>query len=460
MRAPLALLSILVAGSAMGVADAQPLDPYAPAGGPPAPGAPTPDVPPAPRPAPDAPPAPPPGADDPVLAEQIAQSLVHRAQELYDARVFVDAKQLAVEALVKSPRGAAADHARYLIKTINKQLGITDEPAAPDRGDDLDAQVDKTPFGDRPPPPPALPPPPEGEGLDTRRAAMRVHGGLYLGLIGASIGSLFSEEHPAGGAVPLGIVGAAGGAMLVPRVLGKRFNEAQIRTVGSGSVWGGVIGGLFADTVKVTGTTSRHVLLGASIGSTVGLVAGAGLARRDELTRGDVALIDTLAGIGTIGGLTMGMLMQPAEGEAYGVNSILGAAGGVVVGLIAAPKTNTTPRRMLRVAGAAAIGGGAPFLLYAAIYDGTSSADERVVGALSTVGLVGGLVVGLRLTRTMDVDLDVREGAERPVDDAPAAVIGRHSDGRWALGEPGIQPLSALLAPQPGMSVSLVGGTF
>ena len=41
-------------------------------------------------------PAPPPGAEDPVLAEQIAQALVHRAQELYDARVYVDAKQLAV----------------------------------------------------------------------------------------------------------------------------------------------------------------------------------------------------------------------------------------------------------------------------------------------------------------------------------------------------------------------------
>ena len=37
-------------------------------------------------------------AGDPVLDEQIAEQLVERAQELLDAKVYVDAKQLAVEA--------------------------------------------------------------------------------------------------------------------------------------------------------------------------------------------------------------------------------------------------------------------------------------------------------------------------------------------------------------------------
>ena len=50
---------------------------------------------------------PPKPGEDTVLAEQIAASLVARAQELFDAKVFIDAKQLAVEALVRSPRGRA-----------------------------------------------------------------------------------------------------------------------------------------------------------------------------------------------------------------------------------------------------------------------------------------------------------------------------------------------------------------
>ena len=434
MRVCPALLLLLASSLAV----AEPLDPYAP-------------------------PAPPPGADDPVLAEQIAQALVHRAQELYDARVYVDAKQLAVEALVKSPDGAAGEHARHLIEAINQQLGISEEPKpeAPVE-EDLNAQVDLTPIQDPVTAAAAqTPAPPRDEPGDGHRVmAVRVHGGAYGGLLGATLGSLVSGDKPAAGAVPLGLVGGAAGAAFLPRAVGDRWNEAQVRTIGSGSVWGGVIGGLFADTLKVDGTSARHVLLGASLGSTLGLAGGFGLARRDKLTRGDVALVDTLAGAGAIGGFTLGMLMQPAEGEAYAVNSILGAAGGVLVGLIAAPQTNTTPRRMLRVAGVGAIGAGAPLLVYAAIADGSTTADDRVIGLLSTLGLAGGLYLGFRLTRDLDVDQDVLDGEKAKVDDAPASVISRHSDGRWALGQLAIQPLSPVLSPQPGLAVPFVGATF
>lgn len=437
-----------------GVAAAQPADPYgdpAPPAAPPAPPAPAPTPPP---PTPDQPAdpyGPPEVTQEQVLAEQIAESLVQRAQDLYDARVFVDAKQLAVEALVASPKGAAADHAKFLIAAINKQLGISDGEA---------------PKVEPPPPPPVLPPPvmpPPDEG---KRGAMvtpaRVHGALYLGLVGTTIGSLFSKDSPATGAVPVGLVGAAGGALLAPLVTEKLgWSDAQIRTAGTGSVWLGVAGGLIADAVKTDGTTARHVLAGASIGSTIGLFAGAGLATRNNYTEGDIALVDTMAGIGVFGGFTIGMLMQPAESEAYSVNAILGAAGGLVVGLVAAPNTNTTPRRMLRVAGLAAAGGGIPFLLYAGIHDPSTTADERVVGLLSTVGILAGAYVGFRLTRDMDVDLDVKPGTTKePVDDAPPAVLGRSSSGRWGLGMLGIAPLSRELAPQPGLALPLVGATW
>ena len=199
---------------------------------------------------------------------------------------------------------------------------------------------------------------------------------------------------------------------------------------------------------------------GAAIGSTLGLLGGYAMSRKDQYTRGDVALVDTLAGIGAVGGLTMGMLMQPAEGEAYSVNSIIGTAGGVIVGLVAAPQPNTTPKRMMRVAGVAAIGGAAPFLLYAAIRDTSSKGDERLTGALSSIGLVGGLILGFRLTRHIDEGLDTKDGKPAPVDDAPAGVVGRHSDGRWSLGALAVQPLSLELAPQPGLAVPFLGGAW
>ncbi len=394
-----------------------------------------------------------PTPDDPVLAEQVAQSLVHRAQELFDARVYMDAKQLAVEALVKSPKGAAAEHAKFLIKKINDQLGIDDAPKP-----DPTAPVDIPGFSDRKPPPKEIPSAPEQPRAS--RLSTSVHAGLYMGLLGTTIGSFFSDESPASGAVPAGLATAAAGAVFLPQLVDKlKWNEAQIRTTGSGTVWGGVIGGLFGDIGKRNNTSARQVLVGASVGATAGGVAGALLARTDRYTPGDVALVDTFAGVGAVGGMTLAMLMQPVESEAYSLNSAFGTAGGIVVGLIAAPQTDTTPRRMARVAASAAIGAAAPFLLYAGIYDNQKSSDERAVGALSSIGMLAGLYVGFRITSGMDEGMD-RLPRKPSDEDAPPSLLGRSSSGTWQLGTPGIQPLSRQLAPQPGMALSLVGATF
>jgi len=389
-----------------------------------------------------------------VLAEQVARSLVQRAQELFDARVFVDAKQLAVEALVKSPKGAAADQARFLIKSINQQLGITEE---------VEPRVDLTPIED----PtkvkaPVVPVAPEGVPERTSRITAGVHSGLYLGLLGATVGSFLTPDDAAGGAIPVGIGAGVAAGVYLPKLLDRlKWNEAQTRTAGAGTVWGGVLGGLFADLGKKEGTTSREVLVVSSIGATAGGLGGAMLARENRYTPGDIALTDTLAGIGAVGGLTLGMLMQPAESEAYSLNAAVGATGGVIAGLVAAPQTNTTPRRMLRVAGTSALGGAVPFLLYAGIHDPSKTRDERIVGALSSAGLVVGAWVGFRLTRNVDRGRDVLPGARSShPEDAPPALLGRNSDGRWSLGSVSLSPLSRRLAPQRGMALSLIGGRW
>jgi hypothetical protein len=412
-----------------------------------------------------------PYAPDPVLNEQVAEQLVDRAQELLDARIYLDAKQLAVEALVKSPKGNAAERARYIIKIVNQHLDIKEDPAPtpPSEVKPTD-NVDLTPIHDptaqtfdpsRDAPPSQTPDAPE---VPDGRNAATVHAALYGGIIGATAGAFMNSDNPASVAVPLGIVTGLGAGLLA-RSYSRRlhWDEAQIRTAGSMNLWGGVIGGLFGTAVSGSGEgespSATGVLLGGSIGSTAGLLTGIALARNEKMTRGDVALVDTLAGIGTIGGLTMGMLMQPAQNEAYAVNSLLGAAGGIAVGVIAGPSTNTTPRRMLRVAGLAAAGGALPFLLYAGIYDGSSAADERVVGLLSSVGLVAGAYLGFRLTKNMDVGLDVKDGKPE-AQDAPAAVVGRNSDGSWGFGGLALQPLPKDRGLGRGMGVTLLGGAF
>jgi hypothetical protein len=425
----------------------------------------------APLPAPPGPPAPdasapqdPYGAD-PVLDEQVAEQLVARAQELLDARIWVDAKQLAVEAVVRSPKGNAADRARHIIKIVNAQLGIKDDPAPTPPSEVKPAESpDLTPITDPSAFDPSRHPPPRqsgAEGRDGRTAGM-VHGALFGGLLGATAGAYIGGDNPASVAVPLGIATGIGSGLVAPLVVNRLdWDEAQVRTAGSISLWGGVLGGLFAGAVTGAGEgppSGKGILLGASIGSAAGLAAGGALAHHRKLTRGDVALVDTLAGIGTAGGLTLGMLMQPAQPEAYAVNSMLGAAGGILVGVIAAPNSNTTPRRMLRVAGLAAAGGALPFLLYAGIYDDRSDGDEQVVGLLSTAGLVGGAYLGFRLTRDMDAGLDVH-GPEAA--DAPPAALGRNSDGSWTIGRIGFQRTPRTLSTtSSALTLTILGATF
>jgi hypothetical protein len=397
-----------------------------------------------------------------MLTDRVAEALVARAQELLDTRVFLDAKQLAVEAIVKSPKGSSADHARAIIHAVNLQLGIPEDAPKPKPEAKPTEDVDTSPIQDPTLSSGAAVPPPEGR-LPSGRLAARVHGGLYAGLIGTTIGAFFSDDSPAAGAVPVGIAVGLAGALALPRLADKRnWSEPQIRTIGAATVWGGVVGGLFGDIAKTEGTSAREVLVAASVGSTLAGLGGYALTRTKQLTPGDVALVDTFAGIGAVGGLTLGMVMQPAESEAYSLNSVFGVAGGVVVGILAGPKINATPRRMLRVAGLAALGAGAPFLLYAAIRDGGSTADERITGLLSTGGLVAGAYLGFRFTRGMDDGLDTLDGKPQKAvaDDAPIALVGRSSAGRWGLGGLGVLPLSPVLAPQHGMALQVLGAAF
>src|SRR5262245_40229562 len=252
---------------------------------------------PAPDAAPDAAPAPPeqaaapapapadPYAPDAVLEEQIAEQLVQRAQELLDAKFYLDAKQLAVEALVKSPKGNSADRARFIIKTVNQPLDIKEDPppVPPSEVKPADA-VDTSPIDSRfdpsrDPPPPEKPA--DTELRDGRNAAT-VHGAIYGGILGATSGAFIGASHPAKVAVPLGLATAAGFGLLARPVVDKLgWDEARTRTVGSMSLWGGVIGGFMAEAVTGAGTktpTARGVLAGASIGSTLGIGVGIGLA--------------------------------------------------------------------------------------------------------------------------------------------------------------------------------------
>jgi hypothetical protein len=338
---------------------------------------------------------------DPEMDEAVAVALVARARELVAQEAWLDAQQLLNEAIIRSPDGAAAADARALLESVNVKLGIvtnTDPVVTPvDPVDTVDpyehVQVDSQFPRDTAP----------------ARAGRKFM--LHAGVMGALIG---------------GFIGDAATADLEP-------SEVDGDPVGE--------------------EDSGGILAGALIGGLGGLAVGAAFRKSEWMTTDDIAVIDSFAGMGLFGSLSLGALMQPEEGEAYSINAIFGVAGGALVGYMTAKKRDISARRMGRVDLYALAGGLAPWLIFAAS-DGTAD-DAQYAGFFSLAGLAGGAWLGFRTTRGWDGSVAVT--------DAPPAIVRRGSDGRWTTGTPGFRPAEdPRLGPVlgKGFAASVVGVTF
>lgn len=399
MRPSLVVASLC---GAVGLAAAQPIDPYAPT-------------------------APSPPARDVELDTAVAAGLVARAEALVASGDDGNARILATEALAREPAAPVADRARALLAAIDARLIKALPPTV-------------APPTPRPAVPPAAVPvrpepdddPPVLDELPARpRGALAL--GFYGALGGAALGLGLSDDDGDGEPEALGAVagGAVGGALAYGLARLRGYDAAAAHQLGSGLLWGGVAGALFADVVSgLEDTTATDLAIGAGAGAVGGAIIGLGL-RHDDLTVGDAAVIDVSAALGTVVGLQLGAAMQPPETEAYTLNASLGAIAGYGVGHWLARRLDVSAGRAAKVGALGAIGAGAPWLLWMAVADDASDDDEQAFAWLSMAGLAGGLYLGTRWTRD-----DVGAGP----DDAPPALVRRSSRGGWTLGGPTLTP--------------------
>ncbi len=403
-------------------AAAQPLDPYAP---PPDPAA-----------------VDPAAAADVELDESVAVALLDRARVLKSEGAYADAKQLVIEAMQRRPSGPTHDAATRLLEALNRQLGIGERPVpVPDPiAPPADVRPPVLDELDPPPPPPAR--------STSGATALAIYGAtagaaLALGLYGVD---------DAGPAIGLAAAGAVTGGLLGRYAAHRKgYDRAAAHAIGSGVVWGAIAGGLFADVVSgLEATTASDVAVGVGLGAVGGgLVAS--LLRTPELTVGDAALIDSVAGWGTTAAIALAFAIAPAETEAYTLNGTLGAAGGYVIGHVAARGREVSAGRLAKVNGIAAVGAAAPWLLYALVADDGVDDDEQAFGWLSMAGLGAGIYFGFRWT--------TEPASPSTVDDAPAAVVRRSSTGAWTMGGPALAPIRTE-AGDRGLAVTVLGGAW
>jgi hypothetical protein len=324
-----ALLSLLGALGAAMPAWAQPVDPYA---DPPAP-TPTPvpvPVPvPAPVPVPDSPsPTPPPeeqappGAD-PELDATISLALISRARVLADEGAYADAKQLVVEALVRTPGDAEA---KAFLVELNAKLGIVDAP--PPR-----------PYVYEPPP--YQPPPVEPEKPKTRYLRPGVFTRYFGGVVGGAVaGGLFADvvtglDGTSEDEVFTGVVlGATAGAIL-SRAMGRaeltRGDFALINSMTAWGLTGGLTFGLALDPPEGEAYSLNGVL-----GIAGGYLIGHAAARKSDVSSARMARVNLAAFAGAaLPWLVYAGLADDttsSDEQAFGFISTVGLLGGVYLG--------------------------------------------------------------------------------------------------------------------------------
>ncbi len=412
---------------------------------------------------------------DVALDEAVAKALYERGRVLLSSGDYANAKMLFIESLERSFSGPVSADAKLMLQTANERLGLEDLDAGlPQPGATDDGLLD--PYGQSPPEEPLdaypaaepeiqpEPAPLAAAGLSADEAWRAQRGlMLYGGLLGftaglAMVGPYDDEDNVRGGAVLSGLIGAGAGAGAAYYLSRERpMTVGQAWAVGSGGVWGGVLGGFFADLVTGIDTTSvNDVYRGIGIGSLVGTGAGAYYALAARPSRNDLALTNSLGMYGGLGALLLSVAMDPATGEAYSLNAVFGAVGGLSIGLWASTKLDISRQRMLRIDLGALAGAAAPWiLLYPVIADYSTDSDERTVGLVSAASLFGGAYLAWRYTSDMDA-------GQPQAGEAPMGLLHRSSDGAWMVGLPNVRPaaLPALDARTRGYAVDVLGGHF
>jgi hypothetical protein len=149
---------------------------------------------------------------------------------------------------------------------------------------------------------------------------------------GAAGTSIFTDSQTLPGAV--GVVGVLGGASFAALTAEKFHPDAgDAALLNSGALWGGATGGLFAVVFGLPKRLSGVIVLG---GLDAGVVTGALLARRYDITRRHAALVDLTGLAGMAVGVSLESAIDANRSSGVPKERIAHfALGGLTVGLVA-----------------------------------------------------------------------------------------------------------------------------
>ncbi len=365
----------------------------------------------------------------PDVDRAVAAALLARSVELERQGDLEGAKELAVEAIEREPRGPHAEDALGHLRSLNGQLGyddphhgLVDEPA--DRGRAGGPGPEPVPGSDR-----------------RAQLGLAAFGAAYGTTLGLALGGPQSRDGSVrGGAVVLGLLGG-GGAGALGYYASERFDLTgpQVGTIGAAGTFGAMAGGFVGDLVAgIDDGSPNQITASMAVGGLLGTGAGAVYAVRRPPSAESVHLTSSLAAYGTAAALFLGVAMDPPTREAYSLNAALGGAAGLGAGVWLGELGRAPPRAQMHRAdiGAGAAVAGTWVLLYPA----TGSA--RATGAISVLSLAGGALAGFYTGRD-EAGEPAADGEAAALSAAPPALWVRGAHGEWSRGVPIVRPLRA-----------------
>ncbi len=386
------------------------------------------------------------------IDDAVAAALFDRGQLLFAQRDYRNAKLMFIESLERSNRGPVADKSRAMLRSTNERLGVKNlDDGMPSPGKLPTANQPIDPYGGT-----------AGAGGQTGPLDPYGDGGPGAGASGATGGTDAVPVDPYGNGGGAGGGEAGSGAAERDHPVGWSRRDARNYSMLSLGAWGALTGGFFGDLVtgvdsSTTGEVVGYGLAGAAIGVGAGYLYGT----RAVPSAGDLALVNSLAGAGTLTGLLLGVAIDPVESEAYSLQGMLGGLAGMGAGFYLTTRLEVSPRRMMWVDAGATGGAAVIWAGYLFFSDSTTNNDEQTAGALSVVALAGGGALTWWLTRHMD---DKAPPGELPGELPVAALFARDRHGHWGGGLPLPRPMeNPALAPPTGatsLGLDLVGGRF
>jgi hypothetical protein len=182
------------------------------------------------------------------------------------------------------------------------------------------------------------------------------------------------------------------------------MSSGRASTISSAFTWSSVNAATLAAIAETSGDDALAATIGAGL---LGVGVSAGLTRHGAPSIGDVTLVNSAGWWGLVAGALSLTFTQPDDGRTVGWTLLAGADAGLIAGALLADRHDVSRGRTLVVDAGGLLGG----LVGVAIPVFSDATSPEAYGGAALAGIAAGLAVGHVLTKSWDAPASAADAA-------------------------------------------------